>query len=149
VFGTQVSHQLGNLLFGDRVAEWGHLLSAVENLVGDSGRRPELVLAQVYQGRRFFGADAALAMAVSAAFVAKQDRAGLFVGLGPATAEGAGRDCGKKGEGQQKGRDKRNDANDHGIDFLMAQRGRLILRVVQARAALRREDARDGVGCSI
>jgi len=78
VFGAQVGDQLSHLLVGEGVAEGRHLLSAVEDLGGDLGRRPKLVLADVDQRGRLFAADAADAVAVGAALVAEEDGAGLL-----------------------------------------------------------------------
>jgi hypothetical protein len=110
---------LGSLLVGDRIAERGHLLSAIQDLSRDFGRRPQLVFAQIHQGRGFFGADAAFAVAMCATLVAKQKGAGLLVGLGLTGGDGGG--CSDKREDEQKNRG-RNHAYDHGVDFLMAER---------------------------
>jgi len=143
VFGTEVSHELGSLLVGDRIAERGHLLSAIQDLSRDFGRRPQLVFAQVHQGRGFLGADAAFAVAVSATLVAKEKGACLFVGLGLAGRDGGG--CGKKREDEQKNRGRKH-ANDHGVDFLMAERrsGSFFGWVQRVQRGAHR-----GVGCSI
>ena len=105
MFSAKISDQLGSFLIGDRIAEGRHLLAAGEDLVGDPGRGPELVLAQVNERRRFLGADAADAVTVGATFVAKQDRAGPFGGLGASFGleEAVGRERGEKDDGGQKG----------------------------------------------
>ena len=121
VFGAQVSGQLSNFIVGDRVAERGHLLAAVENLIGDFGRGPELVLAQVCQSRSLLSTDAADAVAVGTALVAKQSCAGLLGGPGLAAGESMGWVCGEEGEGQQKDRGNRQHASNHGDDSLMAR----------------------------
>ena len=107
VFGAKISHQLGCFLVGYRVAERRHLLTAVEDLIGDLSRGPLLVLAQVDERRSFLGADAVDAMAMSAAFVAKQDGAGFFGGLGSRFTSGPKEilsvECDEKHDSWQQG----------------------------------------------
>ena len=94
MLGAQIRHHLRDLRIGQRVAEGRHLLPAVENLIGDPGRGPELVLADIGQIRPLLAAASAGAVAVSAALALKQDSAGLFIGPGLSAAEGIGRQCG-------------------------------------------------------
>jgi hypothetical protein len=82
VFGSQESHKLRDLCVGNRVAEGRHLLAAIENLIGNFFGGPELVLAQGGQVGTLFGASAIVAVAVGAAFIAKEDGAGALGVLG-------------------------------------------------------------------
>ena len=83
MLGAQIGDQLGDLLVGERVGKGRHLLAAVEDLIGDLGWGPQLVLAQVNERGSLLCADSANAVAVGATFVAKQERSGFFGGLGP------------------------------------------------------------------
>jgi len=104
VFGADVGDQLGDFRVSDGVAEGGHLLAAVENLIGDFGRGPKLVFAEVDERRCFLGADAAYAVAMGTTFVAKQERAGLLVSFGFRCKEtGSGERCKKDKNGQKNG----------------------------------------------
>jgi hypothetical protein len=81
MFSTQVRNNLRYLRVAQRIREGRHLLPAMQNLLGHPGRTPQLVLANVHERRSFLGTHAADAVAVDAAFVAKQDRTRHFVGL--------------------------------------------------------------------
>jgi hypothetical protein len=82
VLGPQVGDQLGYFGIGEGVGKGRHLLASIENLIGNFGRGPKLVGAQASEVGSFFAACASGAMAVSAAFVAKKQRACLLVSLG-------------------------------------------------------------------
>ena len=101
VFGAEVGDQLSDLLIGEGVAEGRHLLAAVENLMGDFGRGPVFVLAQAGEAGGLLGSLTAGSVTVSAALVAKEDRAGLLAGFVVGAEQGVGRGCGDEDEGQR------------------------------------------------
>jgi hypothetical protein len=112
--GAEIGNQLRNLLVGERFAEGRHLLPAVGDLVDHLGRRPILVFAYVDQGRRLLGANSARTMTERAAFVAKKNRAGLFVGHRDCRAARSSR---TKKERQNQRRGKLLSTNCHGLIF--------------------------------
>lgn len=81
MLGAEIGDELGDLLVAERVAERGHFVAAVEDLIGHFFRRPVLVVANVEEGWRLFGADAAGAVAIGAALVAEEEGAGLRIGV--------------------------------------------------------------------
>lgn len=103
--GAQVVDNLRDLLVGERVGKWRHLLSAVENLVLELLRRPALVFPDVGQRRTLLCALTIGAMAMSASLIAKQDCAGHFVAIVRRCPNGSdGKKCeGYKNEGRNEG----------------------------------------------
>ena len=95
MLGAQIRDQLRDLLVRKGVGKWRHLLAAVENLIGDFVRGPELVGANGAQVRAFFPAGASRAVAVCATFVAKQNGTGLLRGFFFGARHGASRSYGE------------------------------------------------------
>jgi len=102
VFGAEISDDLGNLRVGESVGEGRHLLAAVENLIGDLCRQPDLVLVDLGEVRAFLAAHAFHGVAVPAILIAKEDGARHLVGFFVGGGEGLGRDCGQDGDGKDE-----------------------------------------------
>jgi hypothetical protein len=103
VLGAKICDDLSDLRVGERIAEGGHLLPAVENLIGDLGRGPELVFAQSGEDGPFFAACAANSVAVGATLISKQDSSGLLGGLGFGAKDGAGVERSEKQDCRHQG----------------------------------------------
>ena len=99
LLGAQVGDQLGDLGVRERVGEGRHLLAAVENLIGDFVRWPELVGAQTAEIGTLLSAAASRAVAVGASLVAEEDGAGLFCCFFLGTQERLSGDGSKRGQG--------------------------------------------------
>lgn len=117
--GAQIGHQLRNFLVGERVAEGRHLLTAIQNLIGDLGRRPFLVVRQTGQIRSFLGSNAAVAVAMSAALVAKKNGAGQLGGPVLRCGEAMHRKCTER---ENKSEAEGFKTSHHGVDSLMGPR---------------------------
>jgi hypothetical protein len=115
VFGAEVSHQLRDLLIGERVAKGRHFLPAVGDLCRNFVGWPQLVLAQIDERRRLLAARPAYAVAIRATLVAKQNCAGLRAGLGIGTC--VHRDNGADNNGGSKA--ERSQMKNHKGYFLM------------------------------
>ena len=135
MLGAEVSDQLGDLLVGERLGEWRHLLAAVEYLVGNSLRGPVLVLAQASEVRPFFAAAAARAVAVNAVLVAEKESAGLLGGFGFGAEEGMGGERGKDDQGGCEGGGEKRQTGNHGDDFLIFEGWRASTFCLAVRAA--------------
>jgi len=75
IFGAEIGYELGDLHVGKGVTEGRHFLAAVENLGSDFCGRPGFVRADIRERRSFFAANAVVAVAVGATFVAEEDSA--------------------------------------------------------------------------
>lgn len=89
VLRAEISDQLSDLLVRHGIAEGRHFGAAIENLVGDLGRGPNLVLPQIDQGGSLFCTDSAITMTVGTTFVAKQQCTCLFRRFGAAFGGGS------------------------------------------------------------
>ena len=78
IFRAQVCDQVAHILIGNGIAEGRHFLPAIKDLIGKFFGRPGFVFRQVGECRRLLCANAAYAMAIRAALVAKENRAGLL-----------------------------------------------------------------------
>ena len=75
-------------------------MAAVENLVGDFVRGPELIGANDAEVGAFLSARASCAVAIGATFVAKKNCAGLLGGLFFGARQGVSGRCGEDGQRQ-------------------------------------------------
>ena len=91
MLGAEKSYQLGNLIMGERLAEAGHFLATVFDLGGNL--RGLHGLADVGQGRSFWGSLASCPVAISAALVTEKSGSGLFRSFGVRCQERLGRGC--------------------------------------------------------
>jgi hypothetical protein len=71
MFGAQEKNELHHFIVRKRVAERGHFLTAILNLIGDLGRTHRL--ANTRQGRSFGGTGGSVSMAVGTPFFAEKD----------------------------------------------------------------------------
>jgi hypothetical protein len=98
VFGAEPGDELSYFVVGERVAEAGHLLTAILDLSGD------LLclhcLADIGQGWAFWGSLGGASVAVGTALVAKEVGSGLLVWFGSERI----RSVGEKGEGAGSGK---------------------------------------------
>jgi hypothetical protein len=90
VFGAQECDKLRNLLIAQGIAKGRHLLSAAEDLIGHFGGGPVLVVADLSEGRRFFGSLEVGPMAVGTSLVAEEGSTGFDIGWGVGCERGGG-----------------------------------------------------------
>ena len=137
MLGAQVGDDLRHVLIGERIGERRHLLAAIENLIRHFGRSPNLVLADIRQGRGLFAAFEGGPVAVGATLVAVENGSGHLVLMVVGACESR---KGKSGyEGKQEyngGAECASDRNLHGFYFRIAGRRTLDLAVEGLRSNL-------------
>ncbi len=79
---AEIGNDLRDLRVGQRVCKRRHFAATVENLLSDPLGCPTLVLTNVGDRGRLFGADSGYAVAMLASFIAKEDGSCLFIGSG-------------------------------------------------------------------
>lgn len=143
MFGAQISDDVGDLLIAERVREWRHFLSAIEDLAGHFVGRPAIVLADVDERRSLFGAGAIGAVAMGAALVAEEDGAGDLLFLVLVAPE---RMCGKwNRSGHEQSRGQFGKISQRGVHeeyFRILGRGRAPSKDGEAKDGRRKMEER-------
>jgi hypothetical protein len=106
VLGTEKGNKLGYFFVAESVAEWRHLLSSVEDLVGHLIGRPSLVVANLGKSGSLLGALEGWAVAESATFITIEGGAGFYVGRGVCG------ECGGGGEDQESGKESKTQKHE-------------------------------------
>jgi hypothetical protein len=107
-FGAEVSDQVGYFAVVEGIAKGRHLLTTVEDLVGDAGGRPALVFVDAGESGGLLGASQVGAMAESAAFIAEEGGSGLSGSL-CICAKGVRHGCCRNEDGCKRDREKTAD----------------------------------------
>lgn len=95
---AQVGNDLRHILIGERVGEGRHLLAAVENLIRHFGRSPNLVLADICQGRSLPAAFEGGPVAMGASLVPIENGASRLVRMAVGACDSRKGKIGREGE---------------------------------------------------
>lgn len=115
MLGAQIGHKLRRFGIGEGFAERGHFLAAVKNLVGDPGRGPLLVLAEIGEHGTLFAANSSFAVAMGAAFHTKERGSGLRGRLVLGAEQSMCRQ--RRSEKNKQKREEKLNAKGHGNIF--------------------------------